>query len=294
MNKKNLANAQLLNSIDASSATITVKQNQGEALPATPFFATLTPLGVLSTIDNSEIVQVTARTGDVLTVTRAQRDTTAKEFQAESILANSVYVEDFVDTTYTEITEAEITAGTSSTLRTITGRRVGFLKRLVVGVSYPVGSLYFNADDGTNPGTLLGVGTWEAYAEGRVPVGKSDSGTFSVAGGTMGAETHTLTVDELAPHLHGRGTITTGTAGAHTHTITSWSPRTGAAGGGSWFIDQGSSSNGITHSGNSGVRVNSSGTHFHSVSGNTANAGGGGAHNNIQPSVVVYIWRRVS
>jgi hypothetical protein len=32
------------------------------------------------------------------------------------------------DTTYTEISEAEITAGTASTLRTISGRRAGFLK----------------------------------------------------------------------------------------------------------------------------------------------------------------------
>ena len=30
----------------------------------------------------------------------------------------------------------------------------------------------------TNPATLLGMGTWVAYAEGRVLVGKAGSGTF--------------------------------------------------------------------------------------------------------------------
>lgn len=94
MNKKNLANAQLLNPVTTSATTITVKQSQGDSLPDVPFFATLSPLGMLSTIDNSEIIEVTARSDDTLTVVRGQRGTTAKEFQAESILANSVYAED--------------------------------------------------------------------------------------------------------------------------------------------------------------------------------------------------------
>ena len=33
---------------------------------------------------------------------------------------------------------------------------------------YPIGSVYMNATDGTNPETLLGFGKWE-----RIPVGKS-------------------------------------------------------------------------------------------------------------------------
>ena len=312
MNKKNLANAQLLNGISTSDTTITVKQNQGEALPATPFFATLTPLGVLSTIDNSEIVQVTARTGDTLTVTRAQRGTTAKEFQAESILANSVYVEDTIpaggtngqvlkrnasgdaiwstdtNTTYTEITEAEMEAGTATTLRSISGRRVGFLKRLIVGISYPVGSLYFNADDGTNPGTLLGVGTWEPYAQGRVPVGKADTGTFANAGDTMGAEDHTLTVDELAGHSHGNGSLTAAASGNHVHALGGWAHTVG----GGFSHTPGNGSHNFANQSN--TNTSSAGAHTHNITGNTSSAGGNQPHNNIQPSVVVYIWRRTA
>ena len=40
---------------------------------------------------------------------------------------------------------------------------------------YPVGSVYINASVATNPGTLLGFGTWVAFGAGRVPVGIDSS-----------------------------------------------------------------------------------------------------------------------
>ena len=58
---------------------------------------------------------------------------------------------------------------------------------------YPIGSIYTNATDATNPGTLLGFGTWVEFAQGEVPVGKASSGTFDTAGNTGGAETTTTT-----------------------------------------------------------------------------------------------------
>lgn len=152
MNKKNLANAELASSITASATTIPLKQGQVAVMPPTPFFLTITPLGVLSTIDNSEIVEVTGVSGDSLTAVRGQRGTTAKSFSDGSIVANGIYVEDLnakqdtlasgttiktingtsvlgagnvvtPNTTYSEITEAEIDAGTDTTARTISGRR---------------------------------------------------------------------------------------------------------------------------------------------------------------------------
>lgn len=54
----------------------------------------------------------------------------------------------------------------------------------------PVGSLYYNADNGTNPATLLGFGTWELYGSGRVLVGLDSTDTdFDTAGETGGAKT---------------------------------------------------------------------------------------------------------
>jgi hypothetical protein len=62
--------------------------------------------------------------------------------------------------------------------------------RMIQEMTYPVGSIYLNASDSTNPGTLLGFGTWEAFGAGRVMVGKASSGTFATGGATGGAEAH--------------------------------------------------------------------------------------------------------
>jgi len=106
-NKKNLAVAELAADITNSATTATVKSGQGARLPATPFFATLTPLGVLSTPDNSEIISVTARSTDTLTIARAQKGTTAYAFVTNSILGNGIYKEDF--DSY-QLLDAELTA----------------------------------------------------------------------------------------------------------------------------------------------------------------------------------------
>lgn len=56
---------------------------------------------------------------------------------------------------------------------------------------YPVGSLYVNFTDDTNPATLLGFGTWTAVA-GKFVVGYDGTQTeFNAAEKTGGALTHT-------------------------------------------------------------------------------------------------------
>lgn len=293
MNKKNLANAQLLTGISTSDTTITVKSGQGASLPDAPFLATLSPLGVLSTIDNSEIILVTAVSSDTLTVSRAQEGTSAKEFSADSILANSIYVRDTIpvggtngqiikrtstgyvwanesNTTYSEISESEIEDGTSSNARTISGRRVGFLKRLIIGLNNPIGTLYFNADDPTDPGVLLGVGVWEPYAEGRVPVGKASSGTFDTAGATMGSESHTHTLNNAAAQI-GAKLGAADTLGYRNRDV-------GTMNGSIYTLQAPNVSNGTN-----GARSH-----------NTALTGSTDSTSHIQPSIVVYIWRRVS
>ena len=124
---------------------------------------------------------------------------------------------------------------------------------------YPVGSIYFNAAVATNPATLLGFGTWEAYGAGRVPVGKSASGTFDTLNETMGAETHTLSTSEIP---------------SHTHDVT-W-PRSNNSGGGG-------PTSPCTSAGDGGPITQASQA-----------TGGGAAHNNIQPSIVVYMWKRTA
>ena len=91
---------------------------------------------------------------------------------------------------------------------------------------YPVGSVYINADVGTDPSTLLGFGTWSAIGAGRVLVGQ-DVGDplFDALGDTGGSKDATL-----VSHSH-TGSGTTGTTSiSHTHTFSS-SVTTGEAGG---------------------------------------------------------------
>ena len=120
---------------------------------------------------------------------------------------------------------------------------------------YPVGSIYINAAVTTNPGTLLGFGTWAAFGTGRVIVGYNASDSdFDALQETGGVKTHTLTTSEMP---------------SHTHTVVMSTSDT----------DQGNLSQGAT-----------SGTSTYT----SAATGGGAAHTNVQPYIVAYMWRRTA
>ena len=58
---------------------------------------------------------------------------------------------------------------------------------------YPIGSVYINVTDSTDPATLLGFGTWAALGAGRMIVGFDSGDTnFDTAGETGGANTVTI------------------------------------------------------------------------------------------------------
>lgn len=124
------------------------------------------------------------------------------------------------------------------------------------GEAFPVGSVFISVVS-TNPATLLGYGTWSAFGAGRVLVGLDSGDTdFDVVEETGGAKTHTLTSTEMPAHVHGELAPTS------------------ASGGSLRF----------------GVDTNASGSVAAGL--NTASAGSGGAHNNVQPYIVVYMWKR--
>lgn len=81
----NNAISQLASSITSAATTITLKAGDGSKFP-TLSAGDYHP-ATLSKADGSvEIVKVTARSGDVLTVTRAQEATTALAFDANSLI----------------------------------------------------------------------------------------------------------------------------------------------------------------------------------------------------------------
>lgn len=149
--------------------------------------------------------------------------------------------------------------------------------------AYHVGALYFSTDS-TDPGTLFG-GTWERFAKGRVVVGVDEAQTeFDTALETGGAKTHTLTTAEMPNHTH--------TVPAHNHTIahTHGIPRRDAVG---------SSTDATARGGGTAVANTPTDPSSNANSGTqgataTTDSGGGGSHNNLQPYIAVYIWRRTA
>jgi hypothetical protein len=124
---------------------------------------------------------------------------------------------------------------------------------------YPIGSIYTNATDGTNPGTLLGFGTWTAFGAGRVPVGIDSSDTdFDAAEETGGVKEVTLTAAQSG-------------LPSHSHTLL----------GGSF-------------DGSSGAEPGNSRASDLGQTGTTGGTNASSAHTNLQPYIVVYMWKRTA
>ena len=145
---------------------------------------------------------------------------------------------------------------------------------------YPVGSIYINAASTTNPSTLLGFGTWVEFGAGRVLVGQ-DAGdaSFDVLEETGGSKDSIV-----VSHTH---TGSTNTTGAHTHTYndpangTGWYQR--FSNSGNWASD---------NSPNLNQPTGSAGSHSHTFT--TDSSGSSGTNANLQPYVVVKMWKRTA
>ena len=101
---------------------------------------------------------------------------------------------------------------------------------------------------------------WEAYAAGRVLVGQSATDSDFTAGKTGGEKTHKLTVSEMPRHGHAQNV--------------SANPGTGS----SARIDYDQDGRGAPFS--QGIE--------------TDTRGNDAPHNNLQPYIAVYIWRRTA
>lgn len=151
---------------------------------------------------------------------------------------------------------------------------------------YPIGAIYMSTVS-TNPATLFKIGNWEALPAGRVLLaqGTSTWGVNYSAGSTGGEDKHTLTVSESAPHNHTGNATTSGST--HTHALTMRASH-GKSGNG-----------GVPRFGDGDVwsdyktqNLSAAGEHSHAITIN--NSGGGQAHNNMQPYLSVYMWKRTS
>jgi microcystin-dependent protein len=175
--------------------------------------------------------------------------------------------------------------------------------------AYPVGSIYLSTNS-TNPATSLGFGTWAAFGAGRVPVGFDAGQTeFDADEETGGAKTHTLTSGEMPSHTHVQNSHNH-TQNSHNHTQNSFAPRivnSGTAGtvgvqGASTASNANASNAATTATNQAATATNQAATATNqdttatnqAATATNQNTGGGGAHNNLQPYIVVRMWKRTA
>jgi hypothetical protein len=137
---------------------------------------------------------------------------------------------------------------------------------------YPVGSIYINATSSTNPGTLLGFGTWVAFGAGRVMVGlDAGNAAFDTAEETGGS------ADAIVvSHTHSI------TDPGHNHNL---DINQGSSGSGGFLQlerpqGQGNEYTFTTTSSTTGVTLSSTGS--------------SGTNANLQPYIVVRMWKRTA
>lgn len=124
----------------------------------------------------------------------------------------------------------------------------------ILGLVYPVGSIYMSINN-VSPATLFG-GKW-VQIKGRFLLGASDVYKANTTGGEVA---HTLTNDEMPNHQH-----------------SIWFPNSGGE-----------------QSAEIGYPETGSKNTYYAEASKTSGAGGGAAHNNMPPYLVVYMWRRLS
>ena len=174
---------------------------------------------------------------------------------------------DLVSPTFTGTPAAPTASASTNTTQLAT---TAFVQAVFQQI-YPVGSIYINASDSTNPATLLGFGTWVAFGAGKVLVSQ-DTGdaSFDVLEETGGSKDAIV-----VSHTH------TATDSGHTHTAAKWSGGWGGAGGAAGF-------NGFV----TGNYTDLSGTGTANIT--VASTGSSGTNANLQPYVVVKMWKRTA
>lgn len=199
-------------------------------------------------------------TGDSNKIVRGSELTA--EFQAIRTAVNSKA--DTASPTFTGTPAAPTaSSGTSTTQIATTAFVTTALQAL-----YPVGSIYINSSVSTNPGTLLGFGTWTAFGAGRVMVGFDSGNTLFDTAEETGGSADAIVVS----HTH------TVTDPGHTHNYNNpLVNATMAIGPANTLL---TTNTAATASATTGISINSTGS--------------SGTNANYQPYITVYMWKRTA
>ena len=123
---------------------------------------------------------------------------------------------------------------------------------------YPIGAIFTTVTAYANSAavvTAIGGTTWTAFGGGKVLVGlDSGDSDFDTVEDTGGSKTHTLSTSEMPAHTH------------------SYDAHLGTGSSGPVSLDD----------------------RMPLTTSTTTSTGGGSAHNNVQPYIVVYFWKRTA
>lgn len=170
-------------------------------------------------------------------------------------------------------------AATADNAQQLDGLTLAALQNLLV----PVGYIFSWAPAGNGPdlstpakvAAYFGFGTWQAYGAGQVLVGVDSGQTeFATPGKTGGEKTNTLGVDNIPSHTH--GTLIGGQGASEFADVL--------------YSRSGAEPAAYTTTADTGWGL----PNWSSAALSTTSTGGGRAHNNLQPYVVVYRWQRVA
>lgn len=151
---------------------------------------------------------------------------------------------------------------------------------MIMNALYPVGTIYMSVNS-ANPGDIFG-GSWQAWGSGRVPVGVNTSDTsFDTVEKTGGEKTHKLTANEsgTTAHVHG-GFVDTD------HYVMNDSPSARNVG-----ITDGESGDVYYIDGQSQPEIKFK---HRTTTGKAEAKAAASAHNNLQPYITCYMWKRIA
>lgn len=301
---KNNAYSTLASGINSSVTSITLVAGTGARFPAAGgadyFYATL-----INTSNQLEVVKVTARSTDTLTVVRGQDGTTARAYSSSDRIELRVTaalladIRDSITPADNTVTTAKLVDGNVTLAKLAAAVQALLVPTGAVssfaGTSEPTGWLfcYGQAVSRTTYaalfaaiGTTYGVGDGTTTfnlpdLRGRVIAGQDDMGGTSAnrltnqtggldgdtLGATGGAETHTLTEAQLAAHYH----FTRWEGTSNDQNASPAASRYAAS-----IYNPGGDNDAFSGFTNNAANVARS-----------SSTGGGGAHNNIQPTIIL-------